>query len=167
MDSKVVLTDKESFQTVRKFCDHRKGVYGIEFDRHSRILISLGFDRKINLWDPYVCKPIETLRGHREPILAAMANGRYNQVVTVSRDRHLKARSLILISKLLRYCNRFGIPGHGDVSRISKTFELRLLPSQAITRLLHLIKKIRDTSLLAVASFSGKMGEIVFVCCTK
>lgn len=103
MDGRIAVTDPETWRVMRhmggdfpygesgnlKRVGHRRGVYSFAHSPYYGCMFSVGFDRKVLIWDPHVDKPTGQLQSHHHHIVDVMVNEDKNQVVTVTADKKI------------------------------------------------------------------------------
>eukprot|EP01065_Artemidia_motanka_P006426 TRINITY_DN13161_c1_g1_i1.p1 TRINITY_DN13161_c1_g1~~TRINITY_DN13161_c1_g1_i1.p1 ORF type:complete len:2803 (+),score=720.64 TRINITY_DN13161_c1_g1_i1:59-8467(+) len=66
---------------------HQKGVITLDYSPDLKMLVSVGMERHVLVWNPFVLKPLAALHGHTGRVLSAIFNTADNQILTLSHDR--------------------------------------------------------------------------------
>jgi len=91
MDRTIVVTDPNKWHTTRTLSGHTRGVHCIDFSLNHRILVSGGYDRRVIVWDPYVCKPLGFLSAQQHhDLVNVVINQQDNQIVIASVDKKIQ-----------------------------------------------------------------------------
>eukprot|EP01062_Namystynia_karyoxenos_P031916 TRINITY_DN2361_c1_g3_i2.p1 TRINITY_DN2361_c1_g3~~TRINITY_DN2361_c1_g3_i2.p1 ORF type:complete len:2603 (+),score=831.83 TRINITY_DN2361_c1_g3_i2:919-8727(+) len=66
---------------------HQRGVVALDYSPDLKMLVSVGMERHVLVWNPFVLKPLASLHGHTGRVLSAIFNTADNQIITLSLDR--------------------------------------------------------------------------------
>eukprot|EP00756_Hemistasia_phaeocysticola_P013531 Hpha_TRINITY_DN15284_c7_g7::TRINITY_DN15284_c7_g7_i1::g.67107::m.67107 len=66
---------------------HQKGVVSVDYSAELKMLVSVGMERHVLVWNPFVQQPLASLHGHTGRVLSAIFNTADNQILTLSLDR--------------------------------------------------------------------------------
>ena len=69
---------------------HLKAVLNFAWCEDRRLICSCGQERTALMWNPYISKPIVTLKGHRTPLVDVCFNPEQNQIISLSVDKVVK-----------------------------------------------------------------------------
>lgn len=63
MDGELVITDTDKWAVMRRMVGHRRGIHSLAQGPTNRLLVSLGYDAKLLIWDPYISQPTGRIKG--------------------------------------------------------------------------------------------------------
>ena len=91
-DGQLILWDLSVSTPVHKriLKGHTKPISSIDFSEHHQLLISVGFDRDVFMWNPYVDTAVSRLPGHIAPIIHTQFAKTTAEILSLSVDGILK-----------------------------------------------------------------------------
>ena len=91
-DARLLAWDLSSIEpkVIRRFKGHMKPITSICFSKKNQLLVSVGFDRDVYMWNPYVDTAVARLSGHVAPIVFAAFAQHADEILSLSNDGVLK-----------------------------------------------------------------------------
>lgn len=79
---------------VRMLQGHKKAVRDIAYSAKHKVIISVGFDFDVYVWNPYVEGSIQYLQGHESPLIGVQCQSALNTFITADMKGMIKVWSL-------------------------------------------------------------------------
>ena len=105
---------------------NKHAVCCIDWNRDSKLLVSSGPEREINLWNPFISTPLATLTGHLTNVVGVTFNPIDHQLISMSTDKCVKVWDLRTLKLFQSFIDESDAASPVDKGYTALTYDMKL-----------------------------------------